>query len=54
MGGKKNPAKEQAAAAKQAAKDQASAAKDDAKWERGAKDNSKKCVMTASLGVGIY
>merc|ERR1712144_70641 len=42
MGGKKNPAKEQAAAAKQAAKERESASREDAKWEKGAKDNSKK------------
>ena len=49
MGGKKNPAKEQAAAAKSAAKDRESAAREDAKWEKGAKDNSKKCVVKSSF-----
>jgi hypothetical protein len=42
MGGKKNPAKEAAAAEKATTKSRESASKEEAEWSKGSKDNSKK------------
>jgi hypothetical protein len=46
MGGKTNPKKADAAAAKKGAEDQKKAAAESAEWKKGSKDDSKAYVIS--------